>query len=145
MLIGKAGRWAVLALCALLSAPLGSAAQAADKDVVLELNKLEAIDKACRAYFLIRNQSKDEFEDIKLDIFIFAKDGVISRRFAISTGQLRPGKTVVRLFDIPDLECGTATRFLLNEVISCSAASGAIDKCGERLSVAARGGVTFDY
>ena len=42
-------------------------------------------------------------------------------------------------------ERSTAARFLLNEVISCAGPSGPVDRCSERLAVAARGGVTFDY
>ena len=145
MLIGKAGLAALVGLLMLASPELGAQTRGTARDLVLELNKLEPLEKACRAYFLIKNQSKDEIEDIKLDIFIFGKDEVISRRFAISTGQLRPGKTVIRLFDIPDLECGTAARFLVNEVISCSSATGPIDRCGDRLAVTARSGVVFDY
>ena len=145
MLFSKAGRAALVALLTLISPQLSAQPRNAEKDLVLELNKLEPLDKACRAYFLIKNQSKDEIEDIKLDIFIFGKDEVISRRFAISTGQLRPGKTVIRLFDIPDLECGTAARFLVNEVISCTGPTGPIERCGDRLAVTARGGVVFDY
>ena len=139
------GKAALGAGFAVLLGFIGLPSLAADKEVTLELNKLESLPNACRAYFLIRNQGKDDFEDIKLDIFIFDKEGVISRRFAISTGQLRPGKTVVRLFDIPDLDCQTAARFLLNEVMSCTGPTGPIETCGRQLAVTARGGVVFEY
>ena len=145
MHIRKIARTAAMTALVLSLSAANSGPWAAERDVILELNKLEPIEKACRAYFVIKNQSGDQFEDIKLDIFIFGKEDVISRRFAISTGELRPGKTVVRLFDIPDLDCGTVGRFLLNEVISCSTAAGPVERCGDRLTVAARGGTVFEY
>lgn len=111
--------------------------------LTIELNKLESLKDACRAYFVINNNAGQPFSDIKLDIFIFGQDGVIARRFAIGTGPLRPGKTVVRLFDIPDLACGSAQSFLLNEVLSCAGPAGPIDSCGDLIVATARGDLAF--
>ena len=66
----------------------------------IELNKLEPLDKGCRAYVVLDNASAVDYEALKLDLFMFRTDGVIGRRFAIDERVIIPrsfiGELLVR-------------------------------------------------
>ena len=130
-------------LCALLFAVLSVTAQAADSDVSVELNKLEQIDGACRAYFVLENRSGIAFDTLKLDLVMFDSDRIVTRRLAAEVGPLRPGKTSLKVFDMQDLLCAELGRLLLNDVTACADDSGRRDDCLEVLSTSTRGTVPF--
>ena len=145
MPIRPAGLFAALFAASLLLFGLAPRSEAAEKDVTIELNRLESLADACRTYFVIKNGSKEAFEDIKLDMFIFSKEEIVLRRYVISTGDLKPGKTVVRLFEIPELECDKIGRFLVNEISSCETKAGPIEQCGDRVATSSRTGNSFEF
>ena len=63
-IIGKVRRAALVAVAvvATMFVPVSAQAQTeAPKEVVVELNKLEQNDAACRAYLLLRNRTEREF------------------------------------------------------------------------------------
>lgn len=143
LIVAAAALWAGLSPA--IADPAGTPAVAEPEPrIAIELNKIEPQDKACRTYFVIRNGADQAVSDLRLDIFIFDDAGVIVRRFAMSTGRLRPGKTVVRLFDVPDLDCGEAARFLVSEVLSCET-EGDAASCADRITVSGRGAVELEF
>ena len=76
------------------------AAPAQQRDITIELNKLEAIEKACRGYFIVENKMPESLKELQIDVFLFDKQGVILRRVALSFLDIRPGKSKVVLFDL---------------------------------------------
>lgn len=132
-------RVALVALSVLVS---GTAA-AADPPVRAELNKLEAIDNACRAYLVLENTSEIGFESLKLDLVMFDLDGIIAERLAVDAAPLPVGKTSLKVFDIVDLPCPQIGRMLLNDVVACSDANGPRSDCVALLSTHTRGSVAF--
>ena len=130
-----------LAAGALLSvamlAPMTTAARAAEPtaaDVFIELNKLETIDKGCRAYMVVNNKSDGSYQSFKLDMVLFQTDGVIGRRFSLDLAPVRPQKKAVKLFEIEGMACDKIGQFLINDVIDCKAEQGAAQNCLQRLS-----------
>lgn len=109
----------------------------------LELNKLEPMDNACRAYLVLHNPSDDGFASLKLDLVMFDADGVVARRLAVEGGPLPAGKTSLKVFDVADIACARIGRILLNDVLACSGASGPYDNCLARIEPTARGAVPF--
>ncbi len=109
----------------------------------IELNKLEAQGKGCRAYFKVANTGP-AYEVFKLDLVLFRPDAVIERRFAVDLGPLKADKTTVKLFDIDGTACDQIGSFLINDVMECKAESGSVSDCLKSISVSSRANVKLD-
>lgn len=95
----------------------------------VELNKLEKIDKGCRAYVVVNNPNEMPFKNVMLELYMFRTDGVIGRRFALDLGPLRPSKRAVKLFDLNAVSCEDIGSFLINDVVKCQSADTAVADC----------------
>lgn len=115
----------------------------AEEGLRIELNKLEAMDSACRAYLLFENRSTGDFQSLKLDLVMFNPEGIINRRLAVEGGPLLAGKTSVKLFDIDGVSCDAVGRVLLNGVLSCSDAQGDRSDCLQIIDTASRSSAEF--
>lgn len=124
----SAGLWASLAN----AEPEKSASQTSS-GVHVELNKLEASDKGCRAYMVIDNPGENSYQSFKIDLVLFQTDGVIGKRFSIDLAPLKPKKKSVKLFEIDSVHCDKIGSFLVNDVMECKADSGPISNCLENL------------
>lgn len=138
----------LLAAAVVLSAwtPISSVAQEASSDsgeLLIELNKLEPMESACRAYLLFENGTSADFGSLKLDLVMFNPDGVINRRLAVEGGPLPAGKTSVKLFDIEGVACTSVDRVLLNGVLSCSDAQGDRSDCLALIETGSRSSADF--
>ena len=131
------------ALGTFLAAAMAATAWGAESGVSVELNKLEPTGDACRAYFVLVNRSDSVFRTLKLDLVMFDRDGIVTRRLAAEVGPLPLGKTSLKVFDMENLPCTDLGRLLLNDVTACGDASGARDDCLALLSVATRSSVPF--
>jgi hypothetical protein len=100
-----------------------------DGGISLELNKLEASDKGCRAYVVVTNPTGTSYDAYKLDLVMFQPDGIIGRRFAVDLAPLRPSKRTVKLFELDDTQCDGIGSFLVNDVMECHASSGPVKDC----------------
>ena len=126
--------------------------------IPLELNKLEplpapaaapsgegATSGGCRAYMVVTNPDPEPIEQLRLDLILFGKDGVILRRIALDLGPLAPHKTAVRLFDLQGQPCDGIGRMLVNDVLACQTghpgtmpADQQRQACLDRLQVSSR-------
>lgn len=120
-------------LAVLFAAPHGTPPAWADAPapIPVELNKLEplpapaaapgaaAASSGCRAYIVVTNPDPEPIEQLRLDLILFGKDGVILRRIALDLGPLAPHKTAVRLFDLQGQPCDGIGRMLVNDVLAC--------------------------
>ncbi len=97
--------------------------------ISLELNKLEASDKGCRAYLVVSNPTSKKFDAYKLDLVMFQTDGIIGRRFAVDLAPLPPSKRTVKLFELDGTQCSDIGSFLINDVMECKAAEGEPGDC----------------
>ena len=111
---------------------------AEEGSIAIELNKLEAHDKDCRAYFVIDNKNDKSYEALKLDIVLFRPDGVIGQRFAVELAPLKAKKRTVKLFDVAGTACDEVGSLLINEVLECKADSGEVSDCLQDISVSSR-------
>ncbi len=114
------------------------AATAQEGQVSVELNKLEAQGKTCRAYIVIQNKGATNYQELKLDIVLFRPDGVIGKRFAVDLAPLKADKRTVKLFDIEDTACEDVGSFLINDVMECKSDTGALTDCLKDLNVSSR-------
>jgi hypothetical protein len=148
----KAARLAAAAFGfgALTSVPVIAQAPADTKksaaSISLELNKLEPANGGCRAYFVVENRTAESMKELRLDTFIFDAGGQITRRIGLTFPDIRPDRTKVVPFDLSGAACPEIGRVLVNDVLACTAASGApIASCGDQLKVSTRAGAKFEY
>lgn len=133
----------VCLLVALLVAASGAAAAAQGEQVSVELNKLEPADDACRTYLVLENGFERELESLRLDLVVFDTDGIIARRLAVETGPLAAGTTRVKAFNFDRVDCDAVGRLLLNGVLDCETADGAVEGCARAVEPSSRGDVPF--
>jgi hypothetical protein len=129
--------FAVLLGGGLLSWVTAMAAEAPAK-IGLELNRLEDQAGNCRAYLVISNPGSAEYSGFALDLVVFDRGGTIMRRLAVDVAPVRPAKTSVKVFDIPETTCGAIGSILVNDVIHCRDASGDVAECIDRLSASSK-------
>ena len=134
----------IAAACAgLLFAVLLQPAHGEDSRVGIELNKLEPVSDACRAYLVFENRTETAFDPFKLDLVMFDSDGVIAKRVAVEAGPLPAGKTSVKLFDVNGLGCGGIRRVLLNSVMACGTPGESSADCTALVEPASRTEAAF--
>ena len=104
----------------------------------VELNRLEDQAGSCRAYVVVRNPGTADFSGFALDLVVFDRGGTIMRRLAIDVAPVRPAKTTVKVFDIPETSCSAIGSILVNDVIHCRDASGDVTGCIDRLSTSSK-------
>ncbi|MCW0182061.1 MAG: Tat pathway signal sequence domain protein [Zavarzinia sp.] len=119
-------------------APVAQPAPAVAEPITVELNKLEPQAGACRVYLVIANPGGPDITDLKLDFILFNQDQVIEKRVAASLAPVASGKTTVKLFDIDGQDCGRIGSVLINDVMSCGTAEGAIADCAKRITPSSR-------
>ena len=133
----------IRAMIAAIALIASSSAFAQAGGIEVELNKLEPVDGACRAYLVTQNLTDARFDAVQLDVVMFDNDGIVARRLAVQIGPMPKNKTSIKVFDIKDLACQDIGQLLLNDVIECRDDSGARDDCLSLLSVSQRGNVPF--
>jgi hypothetical protein len=130
-------RFAVLLGGAMLFWVSAKAAETPTK-IGVELNRLEDQGGSCRAYLVISNPGSADFSGFALDLVVFDRGGTIMRRLAVDVAPVRPAKTSVKVFDIPETTCGAIGSILVNDVIHCRDPSGDVAECIDRLSTSSK-------
>lgn len=133
---------AALALSVLSLSAHAVPAAAADP-LGVELNRLEERDGSCRVYLVIANKAPTVYDSLKLDLVLFASDGVIARRLAVEAGPVRADKTSVKLFDVSALPCAGIGGVLLNDVLECRGPQGDEADCIGRIVPSSRAPVAL--
>ncbi|MBR0657279.1 Tat pathway signal protein [Plastoroseomonas arctica] len=140
-----------LALAAGLVAPARAQETA---PIRIELNRLEARPEGCRVWIIIGNPGAGALDPFRLDLVLFGRDGVVTRRAAIDAGPLPGDKTTARIFDLAGLPCDGIGSLLLNDILACGAqglapavptAPDSRAACLARLTLASRvAGIAFE-
>ena len=125
----------------LMATGLAGPAGAAERELAVELNKVEDLDGGCTGTLLFQNSLGATLDRFNLDLFLFDASGVIMRRITIDMAPLRNGKTSVGLFRLIDGSCADLSRILVNDIPSCRAEDGSEVDCLAGLSVSSRSAV----
>lgn len=131
----RPGRSTSLAVVLTALVSLSSAANAESGALKVELNKLEAQDKGCRAYVVVTNGGQTTYKTMKLDLVMFRTDGVIGRRFAIDLAPIAADKRSVKLFTLDGTPCEEVGSLLINDVMECATDAGPADNCLAQMSL----------
>ena len=118
-----------------------ASALAAEDSVNLDLNKLEGTAGGCRMHMVVNNRTTEGFEKYLLDLVIFDKAGVVTRRAAVDVSPVRPNKTSVYAFNVDGIDCERFGRVLLNDVTGCKAVADKVTDCTAGVSVSSQAGV----
>jgi hypothetical protein len=110
--------------------------------VSIELNKLEAVEGACRSFLVVENRAAAPIAALTLDLVVFDTEGVIAGRLAVDLAPVRADGMSVKAFDMADLDCAEIGRVLMNGVLACDA-EGTGAPCAGPPAVSARGDVPF--
>ncbi len=137
-------RIAVVIASLLIALSATTAGVSAQSDALsIELNRLEQRDDGCRVHLVLENPSAHPYSSYRLDLVIFAVDGIIARRLALETAPLHANKTMVKEFAIEALACSEVGRILLNDVSTCRSEVGDIDDCVATTRLSSRASVSF--
>jgi hypothetical protein len=109
----------------------------------VELNKLQQVKGACRAYLVTQNFTQLRLKSLKLDVVMFDSNGIVAKRLAVQIGPMPKGKTSLKVFDIQGLSCDDIGQLLLNGVLECKDNKGTRNDCLAMISVSHRGSVAF--
>lgn len=124
----------------------GAAPQPRSAEIQVELNKLEPVGSACRGYFVVNNGQPEPIKELRLDVFLFDRAGIILRRFGLTFLDIRAERSKVVLFDLPEVSCNDVGRMVVNDVIACTAASGSpLPGCASKLRTSTRANASFTY
>ena len=123
---------------------LGGVGEAAAQTLDIELNKLEDADGQCVASLLLTNRLSETLEQVRFDLYVLDKGGVIARRLLLDSGPMRAEKTTVASFALLDQPCANVGRLLLSGVPLCKTAAGADIDCVAALNLSSRAAVPLE-
>ncbi|MEE8273045.1 MAG: hypothetical protein V3R98_15150 [Alphaproteobacteria bacterium] len=130
---------ATIAVAALWS----GGAPAQSTQLVVELNKLESIENGCRTFFLFRNQTAMTFQAFEMSLAVFDQQGVIDRLLTVEASPLPAGRTTLKLFEIPDMQCDGVGEILLHEIAKCEPDRGEAVDCFAIIDLQSRAAATL--
>jgi hypothetical protein len=118
-----------------------AAGSAAAQTLDIELNKLEDRDGQCAVSLLLTNRMAETLDQVRFDLYVFDRDGVIARRLLLDTGPMRTDKTTVATFALVDGPCNEVGRLLINDVPICETHDGTAVDCVAALNLTSRAAV----
>ncbi len=106
-------------LAALFFASVGTAQEAPEPSLTVELNRIDQIEGACRLTFMVENAMGRDLDALAVEVVLFDPQGVVERLTLFEFGALPAGVPRVRQFDVPGLSCDGLGRVLVNGVAEC--------------------------
>lgn len=119
------------------------AQDASSPALTLELNALQPSERGCRFTFVATNNLGGEVSQVAFELAIFNKAGMISRLTIVDFKELPEGKTKVRQFDFPNIDCSDLGRVLVNDATQCAGDGINADACIRNLKTQTGTEVTF--
>lgn len=127
--------------CASAAAPL--AAQEQSASLAIELNAVQPSERGCRFTFVVENGLETALSKAAFEIVLFDNEGMVERLTLVDFQDLPSGKTKVRQFDFPELDCASVGRVLINDATECAGEGVAPGACVRELETSTRTDITF--
>lgn len=123
----------------------GAAAQDAPAGpaLVIELNALQKSERGCRFTFVATNRLGAELTKAAFELVLFDTAGKVNRLTVVDFKDLPEGKTKVRQFDFPGLDCAGIGRVLINDATECAGSGIEPRACIGNLKAETRAEVAF--
>lgn len=133
--------------CAAVFSPAAVVAQdAASQTLDLELNSVaDTSAGSCRLIFVAQNGSGTSLDLAAYQLAVFDSEGVVTRLLRLDFPGLSDGRTKVFQFDLPETQCASIGRFIVNDALACTQSDGAGDSavCLDGLSASSRTDIEF--
>lgn len=113
-------------------------ATAQEGRLTVELNKTEDVETGCRSYFLFRNRTDLTLAAFEMSLAILNTEGVIDRLLTIDAAPLPAERTTLKLFEIPETDCGSIGEILLHDIASCRPQNGEERDCFALVDLSSR-------
>jgi hypothetical protein len=104
----------------LLVNPAATGAQ--QRQLTIELNKVQQSQDGCRLSFIAVNGMGANLETTAMEVVFFDANDVVSEMLLLDFGRLPSDKTKVVEFVLQQQECEQISRVLVNDVVECSSA-----------------------
>jgi hypothetical protein len=104
----------------LLVSPAETGAQ--QRQLTIELNKVQQSQDGCRLSFIAVNEMGANLETTAMEVVFFDSNDVVSEMLLLDFGRLPSDKTKVVEFVLQQQECEQISRVLVNDVVECSSA-----------------------
>jgi len=128
--------WRTVVLALLVVMGFSNKVPAADNGkLVVELNKFEGIESACRAFFLFRNGTRHSFSAFELSLAVLNGKGVIERLLTLEAAPIPAERTTLKLFEIPDTQCGQIGEIILHDIAKCDAPDSQSLQCYDMIEL----------
>ncbi len=124
-----------LAVAALANSAL---AQSEDTKLSIELNKLETFEGGCRSFFLFRNRTDLTLSSFEMSLAILDRHGVIDRLLTIDAAPLPAVRTVLKIFEIPEITCDNIGEMILHDIAACATESNTVIDCFDVIELSSR-------
>lgn len=130
-------------LAALLFTSTAIAQDTTPQKFLLELNAMQQAEKSCRITFLAANELGGALERAGFEIALFDRQGGIDQLVTLDFNTLGSGKTKVLQFELPDVDCASVGRVLINDVTACEGEGITPNACLDHLETRQKIDVTF--
>ncbi len=125
-----------------LSLALAAAPAVAQEDIgarlSIELNTADTVENACRISFLVQNGHAAHISQVVYEAVLFDNEGQVERLTLFDFGGLPAARPRVRQFLIPDLDCASLSRVLINGAETCTGENLPQDACTRNLDLRSR-------
>lgn len=118
-------------IAGLLIVPAAQAQGPVSPTLSLELNAIEQVNTNCRLVFVAENKLGSALESLSLETVLFDGGGKVSRFTLFDFKSLPADKMRVRQFELPDTQCESVSKILINGVATCKGASFTGSECGD--------------
>jgi hypothetical protein len=103
-----------------LANPAATGAQ--QRELTIELNKVQQSEDGCRLSFIAVNRMGANLETTAMEVVFFDASDVVSEMLLLDFGRLPSDKTKVVEFVLQQQQCEQISRVLVNDVVECSSA-----------------------
>ncbi|WP_157016194.1 hypothetical protein [Mesorhizobium xinjiangense] len=111
--------------------------------LAMELNGLEKSQAGCRLTFVVTNDLGKPLDKAAFEIVLFDQKGLVDRLSVLDFKALPAGKTKVRQFDLPGVDCPAVSRVLVDDATACQGDDVAANACIANLKTETKSPVAF--
>jgi hypothetical protein len=116
----------------------GTAEPEAAEAISVELNATDPVESGCALTFMVGNGLSKPVEQVVYETVLIDTDGRVNRLTLFDFGELPAGRTRVRQFAVPDLECDALGQMLINGASTCTVAGAESNVCESGLTLTSR-------
>jgi len=104
----------------------------------IELNGAESVDNACRLTFLMHNTFASDVNSLSFELAVINKQGLVTGLLLLRSGLLPQKMERVKQFDLPQTQCETVDRLLINTLVECEAQGIDMAQCRAALKASSK-------